>query len=285
VLSFGSKITFGSVASSIATGAPEFLLGKLQSFTAAGLFSRAQGLVAMFDRLVTDAVYPVALSLFAKEVRGSHDAAPSFIKAMSYVTALSWSFAIAMIFLAHPVIRLLYGDQWDEAADLTRVLAGAMAFAAPVKLCHAALIAGGGATKILRATLISVALTLPLVVAGAVTGLLYLGVALLLAAALSAWVWLSATRSMVRFDWDGLGAELGRSLAVALAAGIAPACVILVWGARPEHLIAPLATGILGSGLAAVLALYATRHPFRSELTRIVPLAEKLLATCKRRFI
>jgi O-antigen/teichoic acid export membrane protein len=285
VLSFGTKITSGSIASSIATGAPEFLLGKLQSFTAAGLFSRAQGLVAMFDRLVSDAVYPVALSLFSKELRESRDASPGLIKALSYVTALSWSFAIAIVFLAHPIIRLLYGSQWDQAADLARLLAGALAFAAPMKLCHAALIAAGGATTLLRATLMTVGLTLPLVVAGVVAGLFYLGAAMLLAAALGALVWLSATRTLVRFDWRTLAIELGRSLAVALTAGLAPACAFFAWGSRPEHLVLPLATGILGSSIGFLLALHVVRHPLRLELELIGARFVKLCKACGRGFI
>jgi O-antigen/teichoic acid export membrane protein len=53
VLAFGTRITSTSIINTIAVGAPEFCLGKLQSLSAAGVYSRATGLVAMLDRIVT----------------------------------------------------------------------------------------------------------------------------------------------------------------------------------------------------------------------------------------
>lgn len=277
VFSFGSKVTGASIAASISYGAPEFLLGKLQSLEAAGLFSRAQGLVSMFSRLVSDAVYPVALSLFAKELRESHSTASSFIKALSYITVLSWSFAIALIFLAHPVIRLLYGDQWDQSVDLARLLAFAMALASPVPLCNTALLAGGAATKTLKSTLVTVALTVPFVAAGALFGLPYLGVALVVSAAISVTVWLSSAHTVVKFDWNTLGAELGKSMIVAIAAGIAPACAFWAWGANPAQLWMPLATGAVGSGIGFFASVYAVSHPLKTELNRMTATLARLL--------
>lgn len=279
VLSFGSKVTSASIAQSIASGAPEFMLGKLQSLATAGLFSRAHGLVMMFDRLVSDAVYPVALSLFSKEMRASRDASSSFVKALSYITALSWSFALVLIFLAYPIIRLLYGDQWDDSVDVARVLGAAMALAAPVPLCRAALIAGGAATKTLTVTLVMAVMTLPLVVTGAAMSLLHLGTALMIAAGLTVALWLASVRTVVRYDWRELRAELGKSLVVALAASLVPGCCFLLWGARPEQLVLPLTVGITGAATGFVLGIFAIGHPLAVELRRIAPALARLVGS------
>ncbi len=69
VISFGSKLTAASLMNTLSSGAPELLLGKLQGMADAGLFSRGQGLVTMFQRLVLDAVNSVALPYFARQSR------------------------------------------------------------------------------------------------------------------------------------------------------------------------------------------------------------------------
>ncbi len=270
VLSFGSKVTSASIASSLSAGLPELLLGRLQSLTAAGLFSRAQGLVQMFDRLISDAIMPVAMSLFAQELRNSHDVSASFVRALSYVTALSWSFALTLVFLAHPIIRALYGDQWDDSVDLARVLAVGLAFLAPVPLCRAALLAGGAASKTLSATLRAAAVALPLTALGAYLGLLPLGGMLLAAAAIAAFIWLSAVRIVVSYERRALTAQLGRSMLVALGTALAPACAFLAAGPRPDEWLAPLVAGTFGAFVGFLVAVYAVHHPLATELDRVM---------------
>lgn len=271
VLSFGSKVTPISIALSIASGAPEFLLGKLQSLTAAGLFSRAQGLVSMFGRLVSDAVYPVAFSLFAKELRESQDTSTSFVKAISYITALSWSFAVVLALLAHPIVRFLYGDQWNASVDLTRILAAAMALGSPVPLCRAALLAAGAATQALKATLLTVAVTLPLMASAAALGLHVLSGALVLSAAISLVILMWWTHKVVVFDCRKLAMATAKSLAVSAATAFAPGCAVLAWGTRPTQIMLPLTVGLLGSLIGFLLSVYATRHPLADEIRRISP--------------
>ncbi len=277
VLSFGTKFTSASLVSSVSTGAPEFVLGKLQNLTAAGLFSRAQGLVLMFNRLISDAVNPVALSLFSKEIREARDASTSFVKALSYISALSWSFALVVIFLAHPLVRLLYGDQWDDAVDLARILAATMAFTAPVALCRAAMIASGAMTETLRVTLVTVAISLPLTIAGASLGLLELGVALFVSSMLAICLWLSTTHRFIAFDWHALRVEFARSLGVALAASFAPAGVLITWGGTPDERLLPLCIGAAGAGIGFVAGIHATSHPLISEIRSSTLAVKRLL--------
>ena len=67
----------------------------------------------MFYRLFVDAVVAVCLPWFAKQAREHGSFSEPFLKATAYVTAFGWSFCLAVICLAHPIIRVLYGDQWD----------------------------------------------------------------------------------------------------------------------------------------------------------------------------
>lgn len=269
VVSFGTQTTSVAIVNTMTSGAPELLLGRLQTLTAVGLYSRANGLVSMFSRMVTDAVYSVSLSLFAKEFREQGNIANSFLKATSYITAIGWTFCLGLIFLAQPVIRVLYGSQWDSAVDLTRLIAGGMAFAIPVALGSPALMASGAMSMVLRATVISAVPNLALIAIGAVYGLVPLGWAVIAGGVIHALIYGSMVHKTIRFEWSALARVLLRSALVALCAAVAPAIVFMVFGAYPEDSLLPLAIGVPGSALGFVFAAGVFRHPIRDELARV----------------
>ena len=270
VLSFGGQLTATSVFNTIAAGAPEFFLGKLQNLAAAGYYSRANGVVAMFSRLVTDAVYPVALSLFSREARLGQDFSASFLRALAYITALSWSFSAALICLAHPTVRLLYGTQWDNSVELTRWLAVVLALMAPVPLCTAALVGAGQVRPMLLATVITFVSTAAAAGAGASLGLPALGMCLVVASVVSITAWLIATQQVVQFQWRALAGVSTRSAFVTLVTAVAPATALLWFGSTPAHALPPLALGTAGGAAGFLLAVMFLPHPLADELRRVV---------------
>ncbi len=183
VFAFGSQLTAGSIANVISNSAPELLLGKLQGLAAVGFFSRSMGLVQMVNRLFVDAVAGVCLPWFASQLRETGGMSESFLKATAYVTALGWSFCLATICLAHPMIRVLYGSQWDPAVDLTRLLAVAGLFSLPASLCQTALLSSGAVTTIRRVAIASMLQKMAFVAVGASQGLMHLAVAIVASAA------------------------------------------------------------------------------------------------------
>ncbi|KAK6021127.1 hypothetical protein OSTOST_13211 [Ostertagia ostertagi] len=155
VLSFGARISLAWLADTAAKSAPDFFLGALQNLTAAGYYSRASGLLSLFNRLVSDVAGAVVTSDFAKQSRESRDTRAPFVLALTYVCTLCWAFAGFICFMAGPVVRLLYGEQWAASTPLVGWLAGALAVGSPMYLCLAALTGLGAATSILRAGLLS----------------------------------------------------------------------------------------------------------------------------------
>lgn len=137
VFGFGGGLTLDSMLGTLRGGAPELLLSKLRSLTEAGLMSRAGGLVGMFSSLVLDAVGSVALPYFARELRAGNNLSRPFIRANELICGLGWAFSGVLALLAFPIVRLLYGLQWDEAVLPVRWLAVAMALSLPGAGCHA----------------------------------------------------------------------------------------------------------------------------------------------------
>jgi len=252
----------------VSSSAPELLVGKLQSLTAVGLYSRSSGLVQMFHRLFVDAVGAVCLPWFARQSRERGRFVDPFLKATAYVTAFGWSFCLVVVCLAHPIIRVLYGHQWDLAVDLARLLAIAMAFSVPASLCHTALLSSGAVTVIARATIASALQSVFFAALGASQGLMVMGLAMIASAAVSATLWLRATATHIEMPWRDLLRTLRRSAMVALLAGLGPALALGIFGPYPATAWMPLLLG--GTlGLAGfILGVWLVKHPLRQEITK-----------------
>lgn len=269
VLSFGSKITGSSVANVIARGAPELLLGKLQSITAVGLFSRASGLVQMFHRLFVDAVVSVCMPWFAKNSREYGGVVDPFLKATSYVTVFGWSFCLAIVCLAHPIVRVLYGNQWDQSVDLARLLAVAMIFRVPVALCPTALLASGAASTIARVALFSAIQSVTLVSFGASRDLFTLGYAMIAAEFVNGVLWYRATAKQINLPTLRLLSTLGKSAAVALLSALGPVIAFWLYGPSPEVFVMPLILGGVGGVSGFLVGVIVFQHPLNVEIKLI----------------
>lgn len=269
VLVFGSQLTASSLVSTVSASAPELLLGKLQNLTAVGLYSRAGGLVQMFYRLFVDAVVAVCLPWFSKQSREQGGFVDPFLRATAYVTSFGWSFCVVIICLAQPIIRVLYGGQWDQAVDLTRLMAVAMAFSVPAALCQTALLSTGAVTTIAKVTVLSAIQSVLLIAFGATQGLMTVGAASIVAAAISSAIALRATSKHIDLPGRDLLRTLSHSAAVALVAAIGPVLALWIYGPYPEASLMPLVLGCLGALAGFLAGVMLFDHPLRKELAAI----------------
>lgn len=268
VLGFGGRMTASSMLNTVTAVAPEFLLGRLHGMAAVGYFSRANGLVQLFSRLVTDAVYPVALSLFSQQNRQGMSAGPGFIRACSYMSALCWAFCACLAVLAEPTIVVLYGAQWTESVHLARWLTIWAGLSALTPLCIAALVGAGRPKLVLRCSALTAAAMLMGIGAGSVWGPSGTAIGMATGAAIGACVWIrEACREMAVDLADMLTAFRGSALLGLIATG--PAVAALWWSSQAKPL--PLVVAALGwCGSAAAFAVGArmTTHPIGEELRK-----------------
>lgn len=265
-ISFGGSMTAVSLLHTVRTGSAEFVLGKLQSLTAAGLMSRAQGLVAMFQQLVIDAVGSVALPYFAGELRAGNSLGRPFLRMSELVLGLGWSFFAVLALLAFPVVRLLYGGQWDDAVLPCRWLALAALAGLPGLVCQPPLIALGAMKQVTLAAAVSAGLALLAVAGGAAFGTVVVAQALVLAGAASTATWLVLAKRRLGFSWADYVRSLGRTARVAAASAVCPVLLVLVLGWRPTAHPALVLVVVLPSTLCMLAALFAVKHELASEL-------------------
>lgn len=122
VFSFGSSSSAASLISEAGLSTPDLAIGRNLGFNSLGFYSRAMGLIGIFNKLITSAVQPIVLPAFSEKHRNNESLRDPYLKIFSYFSALSWPFFLMLAITTLPVIRLLYGDQWDEAAPIARIL-------------------------------------------------------------------------------------------------------------------------------------------------------------------
>ena len=270
VLSFGTKLTGSSFISQLALNAPELVLGKIQNVAAVGYFSRANGLVQMFYRLFVDAALNVCMPWFAKCLREDGEVNAPYLKATAYLTVFGWPFCVGLACLAHPAITLLYGNQWGSSVDLTRILAIATAISVPASLSRTALLAGGCVNTVVKVTILTALPTIAFVIVGAFWGLNEVGVLLVLASIINSWLWLRAVARDLGIRWRAILAVFWLSAKVTALSAIGPTVAWLIYGARPEQVLASLGVGS-GLGIVGFLAgTFIFDHPVKYEITRII---------------
>lgn len=276
VLKFGSQMTATDILNTMATGAPELILGKLQGMTSTGLYSRANGLVSMVGKLLIEASYSVAIGLFAKHARENDHFTEPFAKALAYVTALAWPACLFIALLAQPIVRLLYGSQWDDAVELTRLLAIAAMFHGVVAICLAGLVASGNATKILKTTVFCTLTTIIAAAVGSINGLFGIGLAITIVAAFNAVVWLGVTGSVVGIPTNSLVLLFAKSGVVAMASTVGPWVAVVVFGWHPNQSLMPLVIGACFAAIGWLVAIATINHPIFEELK---PWGAKIIKT------
>lgn len=125
VLHFGKHASGIYLFGQAGKSAPEIVIGRALDMPSVGYFSRANGLIEIFNRSVMRAVLPVCLPYFAKSNRDTGAIAPGYLVASSYLTAIAWPFFIFLGIVAYGAVRLIYGDQWLISVPLAQILCAA----------------------------------------------------------------------------------------------------------------------------------------------------------------
>lgn len=275
VAGVGRVFHFGKFASGIyvfgqaGKGAPEMIIGRALDMAAVGMFSRAYGLIEIFNRLVLRALMPVYLPYFARSVRETGTPLRGLGTAVSYLTAVGWPFLLVMGVASYPAIRAIYGEQWLEAVPLAQILCLAGALEIIYYPAKEALLAQGKAKESNNLQMIMQSLRVMGLLAAIPFGLEGACWGLLLAtgggALASHWYLSRLAGWSIRAAWTAMN----RSLWVTLAT-VGPLFVMTRVVPIGEHNY--LRAGMLICAICSLLwvvSLRLTRHPLWDEVLEI----------------
>lgn len=269
VISFGSFASGASVLGRLAESLPELVIGRLLSMAAVGYFSRAAGLIMIFNRAVTFGVRPVLLPHFSARQREGASAADAYVRAVSLFTAVAWPFYGFLALMAYPVVRILYGPQWDLAVPVAQVLCVWGAFEALFAFTGEILIAAGAVRKMFLRQATVVPLRLLFILGGVHYGLVGVAAGLGLAGVLEFLISARYVRQAVGVGVRELVGCSGKGIVVTLYALALPATVAATADIGPHNVWGPFLLAAAGGAAGWLLGVHRSGHELAAEVSAL----------------
>ena len=281
IIGFGSSSALLYLSGGIGMRTPDLIVGRMQGMEGAGLFSRGVALATQLHYLVAGAVGAIYYPTFARLRDEQKDLGPYYERVVAAHGAIVWPAMALLAVLSEPVILLLYGPEWAEAAPL-------LAFVALAECCFVALplhmdlpILLGRLRQLLYLNLADTAFSVTTLMIGAAIGIE--------AAAASrivyglGWFCLYALwmQRLVGFRWRALLLTYAASFGVAAITILPALYAVLVWRSPATLGFPEFALTAAASGLAWLGAVLLLRHPARADLAgmalhALTPLRERL---------
>lgn len=250
---FGGYLLLANVLSVGAMRLQSLLLGRLFDARTVGIYAMAQDTQQAPAQLASALLNRVGLPMFASVA----DQPVKLSGALRLSLRLSMFVFVpcmaGLAVVAVPLVRLLYGPQWSEAAPLLSVLALAALFWPMHVLNLAALGAVGRSDLILKVEVAKAAITIPLVVVASPFGAQAVAWAVLAASLACLWI---NTRHAHRLLDCGLRVQLRDLrpvLLLALAASASAWLALSLAGRSPWALGLAIAAAVMTYALGAVM--------------------------------
>lgn len=263
---FGVQVASLSALTQAGRSLNELAIGRFAGLEPTAWYSRAAGLVELFGSLASRALSPITLAAYAADARADEPPARRFLRVQAMLTGAGWPFLAVLALLAEPVIALLYGPVWGQAAPLAALLC----MAACIELAYSSwqdlLVSRGELARANRTLALAQLLRLPGLLLIVPLGLAGAALGAILSALLTAGLVLRVLRHRAGLDpRDWLNA-LAPSLSTALvcAGSVLPAWLLA--RALPEAPIAALALAAPLASLAWLGMLRRVGHPLWPEL-------------------
>ncbi len=281
----GEVFHFSKFASSIyivaqlGKGAPELIIGRASGVADVGLFSRANGLVEIVNRLLMRPVMQICMPYFARSHREGGELAPAYVGSVSLLTSAAWPLLGFVAVAAYPAIRIVYGTQWLSAVTIAQVLCLAMAIDVVHVLSREALMARGDARRANALQMQLVAVQVIGLLVGVPFGLL--GAAWGLVGAAAVGVVLSQWHLRLSIGLTVLGVVAGvrGSAALALLTAAPLAALAWWWPADEGNFVAWAVGGALFTLAAWLSGMHLLRLPLWEEVRNV---GERLAAKIRK---
>ena len=266
VLRFGAYATGGNIIDEAGVAAPELIIGRLLGSAEVALFGKAQSLLNLFAHGIGSAVSPVLLPLFAAEARQGGDLRLSYLRTVRYMTAVAWPFFCLLGILALPVLRLLYGAQWDAAAPLIRLMCWSSAIFSMFSMARYLFVASGHVREQARLDAWAVLLRVSALVPAATAGLEWVAGAVVFGFLARSWLTWRCLSRLHGVTAAGLLHSVWQSALLAALCAVPALAALLT--------LQDAAWQLMGGGAAALAAWIAgivlLRHPLADELMRLL---------------
>ncbi|MES2298300.1 MAG: oligosaccharide flippase family protein [Pseudomonadota bacterium] len=263
ILRFGTLATGGTLIDEVGVAAPDLIIGKLIGMEGVGVFGKALGMLAVFNDAVTSVVSPVVFPLYAARARDAGDAAAVYLRTVSYMSAFAFPFFACLALMAAPLVRLLFGPQWDAAVPLIRIMCTSAAIYSMFSMARHLFVAIGQVGMQARLDALAVPVRVLALLGAAPFGLAGMAWAVVVGSLFRSWLTLRYLRRLAGLGFVAQLAAARKSLALASICSCAP-LTLLVLGATDKVLA--LSTCAVATVALWLLGLLVLAHPLDDEL-------------------
>ena len=265
ILSFGSVASLGSVAGAIGNNAPDVIIGKVIDLGAAGYFSRANGLIQIFKTLVQGAVLPLVLPYFSILRRNGGDISHRYHLAVAHLTVFAWPFFAVLGLLALPIVRTLYGPQWDISVPVVQILCLAGAVGALSTFAGEVMIAYGHIRQVTITSLLTQPIRIAAILIASPMGLKAVAIAIVISECLTVAITSFQLYKTTGVTIFGVFGASTKSATVTLFSDALPTIANLAFSGE-KLFWAELVTGLFGALIGWISGIYLTKHPAKEHI-------------------
>lgn len=270
VLNFGGYATVAAIAKDLQDGSPELVIGKAMDTTAVGLYGKAVAVNKLFDKVVLSAVRPAVLPHMSAKHRAGEPIWGFYTHGVALTTALAWPFYAFVAVMAFPLVRVLYGDQWDAAIPVARFVCAYAAIDVVFAFSGQALVSVGAVSRLVRLRLVAFAVTLATVIAAVPYGLTAVALAMTIPATVGFTYSYVLLRRHIGLRVRPYVRALLHSALVAVMTALFPLYYSTTDFYETTNVLVTLLVGAAGTGIAWLLGVLVTRHPIAGELRLVV---------------
>lgn len=269
VFRFGGRSAVMGLLTELSAGLSEMIVGRTLGMAPVGILNRAYGQIQLFTRLFSASTFAVGLPHFARLHREGKPLAPDFRHGAECMIGVAWPMFAGLALFAEPLIRVLYGPQWGQAAALVPIMCISAVVSMVLPLSHPLLMATGRIDKALQQVALQTALQAVFLAVFSRYGL-----DVLVRAGVGLSVIMLAWRYVTLRGWALLPGVLPamavRGALVTACAMAGPGLVWLAFGATPAQPVVPLLLAAATAAPGWLLGLVLTGHPLAGEAARLL---------------
>ncbi|MFC3104823.1 lipopolysaccharide biosynthesis protein [Salinisphaera aquimarina] len=266
VTHFGIHRTTADIISQVGNAAPDFVIARALDFAAVGLFSRGKGLINMFRQNILAAIGQVTFPAYARDNQRAQNAHLLYLKSTTYVTGFSWPFLLFAALMAFPIMRIMFGDQWDGAVPILQLLAIAAVVSVVNMDTPQLLVAIGRAGLVTRMTLITQLFRLMVLIITAFYGLTAIAAGQILVSAVNSSAWILVLCRHTSMTVGDCARAVVPSLISTAITMVMPCVLVVMAPPSADNLFLPLLLGGIATGLSWLMGLWLTSHPLWDEM-------------------
>src|SRR5690554_1526195 len=120
---FGIYTSLGQVIRKLQHTGPDIVIGKLGTPAHVGMFSRGLGFIVFVSDLIMSGINPVALPYLSDVHKKEQNINYAYLYASRLIAGILWPVLAVASVVSLPAIRIMFGDQWDQAAPIASAVA------------------------------------------------------------------------------------------------------------------------------------------------------------------